>query len=67
MLRLYCALASSVWRRPIARAVLYGSSDGRVISLPEDALLCVRESFSDSEFRSERTLRWIIEVVMRMT
>ena len=67
MLREYWLLASIVWRRPIARAVLNGSSDGRVISLPEDALLCVRAIFSDSEFRSERTLRWIIEVVIRMT
>ena len=24
-------------------------------------------AWSDSEFRSERTLRWIIEVVIRMT
>jgi hypothetical protein len=67
MLRWYWSLASSVWRRPIARAVLNGSSEGRVISLPEDALLWVRAIFSDSALRSERTLRWIIEVVIRMT
>jgi hypothetical protein len=30
-------------------------------------LLCVRAIFSDSVFRSERTLRWIMEVVIRMT
>ena len=47
MLLWYCSLAASVWRRPIARAVLYGSSLGRVISLPEEALDCVLASFSD--------------------
>ena len=36
-LRWYCFVAASVWRRAIAREVSNGSSDGRVISLPEAA------------------------------
>src|SRR3954447_20872704 len=67
MFFLYWLFASSVWRRPMARAVLNGSSDGRLISLPEDALLCVLESFSESVLRSESTFLWTIEVVMRIT
>ncbi len=67
MFFLYWSFAACVWRRPIARAVLNGSSDGREISLPEDALLCVLASFSESELRSERTFLWTMEVVMRIT
>src|SRR4051794_25586303 len=51
----------------MARAALYGSSEGRLICLPEAARFWVFDSFSDRSLRSERTLRWIMPVVMRMT
>ena len=66
MLRTYCSLAPMFDRRPIAWAALNGSSDGRVISLLEAALDCVLASALCSVLRSERTLRWTMEVVMRM-
>ena len=66
MLRMYCSLAPMLDRRPIACDALNGSSEGRVISLLEAAFACVLASCEDSELRSERTLRWTMEVVMRM-
>src|SRR3954447_26290722 len=66
MLRTNCSLAPMLDRRPIAWAALNGSSDGRVISFWEAALDCVLASALWSVLRSERTLRWTMEVVMRM-
>jgi len=66
MLDLYLSLALIAWRRPMAWAVPNGLSDGRVISLPEEALPCVRASLSEIELRSDSTLRWTIPVVMRL-
>ncbi len=66
MLRMNCSLAPMFERMPIACDVLNGSSDGRVISFWEAALACVLASWDCSELRSDRTLRWTMEVVMRM-
>ena len=43
-----------------------GSSEGLVICLPDAACIWLRVSFSETELRSASTLRWTIEVVMRM-
>ena len=53
-------------RRPIAWAVPNGLSDGRVISLPDEAFCCVLASLTEIELRSESTLSWTIPVVMRV-
>src|SRR3954451_9767394 len=66
MLRTNCSFAPMLERRPIAWAAMYGSSDGRVISFWEAALDCVLASELWSVLRSARTLRWTMEVVMRM-
>ena len=55
-----------LWRSAMARAALNGSSDGRLISLLEAAFICERASFSEIELRSASTLRWTIDVVIRM-
>ena len=65
-LRWCCWLALRLWRSAIACAVANGSSDGRVISLPEADFICVLVSFAEMLLRSARTLRWTIEVVMRI-
>ena len=51
---------------PIARDALNGSSDGRVISLPEATLLLGLASRSLSGAEVARTLRWTIEFVIRV-
>ena len=61
-----CRLALRLWRSAIACAVANGSSDGREISLLEAAFICDRVSFDEMLLRSARTLRWTIEVVMRI-
>ena len=66
MLDLYLSFAAMFWRRPIAWEVPNGLSDGRVISLPDEALLCVRASLAESELRSDSTLRCSIPVVIRV-
>ena len=66
IVRTYCSLAPMLDRRPIACDALNGSSAGRVISLLEAALACVLASCVERELRSARTLRWTMEVVMRM-
>jgi hypothetical protein len=59
-------LALRLWRSAIACVVANGSSDGREISLPEAAFICVRVSFAEMLLRSASTLRWTIEVVIRI-
>ncbi len=65
-LRWYCWMAAIPPRRPIAWEAWNGSSDGRLISLPEAAFSCERVSLAATELRSASTLRWTIEVVMRV-
>ena len=65
-LRWYWRFPSSDWRSAMARAAWYGSSDGREISLPDADFICSLLSLSETEFRSASTLRWSIEVVMRI-
>ena len=66
MLRWYCLVASIEVRSDIARDVLYGSSDGRVISLLEEIFWWTLLSRSLTRLRSARMLRWVMPVVMRV-
>jgi hypothetical protein len=66
MLRWYCCVDAIDVRRAIARAVLNGSSDGRVISLLEEIFPWTLVSRSLTRLRSDRMLRWVMPVVMRV-
>jgi hypothetical protein len=66
MLRWYCLVASIEVRSAIARETLYGSSDGRVSSLLEETFCWILFSRSLTRLRSDRMLRCVIPVVMRV-
>ena len=65
-LRWYCCVPAMSVRRLSARLVPYGSSDGRVICLPDDIRCCVFERRVETSFRSARTERWIMLLVIRV-
>ena len=65
-LRWYCWVPRELAAQPIAWEAWNGSSDGRLISLPEAAFFCGCVSLAATELRSASTLRWTIEVVMRV-
>ena len=65
-LRLYCVVACRLWRSVIARAVPYGSSDGRLICFWEAILAWALVSRPLTMFSCARMLRCVIPVVMRV-
>src|SRR4051812_24005754 len=65
-LRWYCCVPATSPRRVSARLVPYGSSEARVICLPDDIRCCVLARLFDTSFRSLRTEREIMLLVMRV-
>ena len=66
VLRWYWLMRSSSPRSCIARLVPKGSSEGRLISLPDDSLRCVFESLFEMPLRSLSSARLSIDWVMRV-